>query len=414
MARANPEIRTFQGQGWINGVLNETYVSSTYSIYPYRRDYVSVKTPNYKTLRKKNLPFNPHTVAIVRDFGTAYRRTHYEQVKSTGAYTYYNVYDQSHAQRVRVAPPGLSHLTGASTLALGRASKELSAIKINLAQAFGERKQVANLLISTAVRIARAATALRQARFGDLYVALGLYRDPSSLISMERKVAKMPADLRLANYWLEYKYGWRPLLQDAYGAAELLAYHAFNDLYHERIEASGKETKTVETNLGVGGRSTNIVRTKAKYIFDYRLDSASRSALAQTGLSNPALLAWELLPYSFVVDWFIPVGNYLASLDAFSGFVLTKGCLVQLSEQVYDQDHTYASQTENGTHRFADVRSGSSGRHQILMNRTVLTSFPSQAFPSFRNPIGGDPIDRFTTAMSLLRAAFGTRTNMVR
>jgi hypothetical protein len=30
-------------------------------------------------------------------------------------------------------------------------------------------------------------------------------------------------------------------------------------------------------------------------------------------------LAWELIPYSFVVDWLFPVGDYLSSLDALVG-----------------------------------------------------------------------------------------------
>lgn len=34
---------------------------------------------------------------------------------------------------------------------------------------------------------------------------------------------------------------------------------------------------------------------------------------------NPAEWAWELIPLSFVLDWFIPVGQYLACLDAYQG-----------------------------------------------------------------------------------------------
>jgi len=30
---------------------------------------------------------------------------------------------------------------------------------------------------------------------------------------------------------------------------------------------------------------------------------------------NPASLAWELMPYSFVIDWWFNVGDVLASLD---------------------------------------------------------------------------------------------------
>jgi hypothetical protein len=51
------------------------------------------------------------------------------------------------------------------------------------------------------------------------------------------------------------------------------------------------------------------------------------------GLLDPASVAWELLPYSFVVDWFIPIGQYLAARalpNALTGvFVTTKTRLVE-------------------------------------------------------------------------------------
>jgi len=33
-------------------------------------------------------------------------------------------------------------------------------------------------------------------------------------------------------------------------------------------------------------------------------------------LGNPMELAWELIPFSFVVDWFLPIGNWISALDA--------------------------------------------------------------------------------------------------
>jgi hypothetical protein len=31
------------------------------------------------------------------------------------------------------------------------------------------------------------------------------------------------------------------------------------------------------------------------------------------GLVNPAEIAWEVVPYSFVVDWFLPIGSYISA-----------------------------------------------------------------------------------------------------
>jgi hypothetical protein len=43
------------------------------------------------------------------------------------------------------------------------------------------------------------------------------------------------------------------------------------------------------------------------------------------GFVNPAVIAWELVPFSFVVDWFVPVGNFLSQWTDFVGLSLQNG-----------------------------------------------------------------------------------------
>lgn len=40
-----------------------------------------------------------------------------------------------------------------------------------------------------------------------------------------------------------------------------------------------------------------------------------RTSLSRYGFTNPIALAYELVPYSFVLDWWINLGDVLASLD---------------------------------------------------------------------------------------------------
>jgi hypothetical protein len=42
--------------------------------------------------------------------------------------------------------------------------------------------------------------------------------------------------------------------------------------------------------------------------------------MAQLGFTNPAAIAWEITPFSFVFDWFYQVGDYLNALSVLSGF----------------------------------------------------------------------------------------------
>ncbi len=49
------------------------------------------------------------------------------------------------------------------------------------------------------------------------------------------------------------------------------------------------------------------------------------SNLGTIDLGNPAEWAWELIPFSFVVDWAIPVGDYITDLHALAGFSVLGG-----------------------------------------------------------------------------------------
>lgn len=55
------------------------------------------------------------------------------------------------------------------------------------------------------------------------------------------------------------------------------------------------------------------------------LSNSSWHAASQLDLVNPLSLGWELVPFSFVLDWFIPVGNMLEALTAHAGLVFVGG-----------------------------------------------------------------------------------------
>lgn len=58
------------------------------------------------------------------------------------------------------------------------------------------------------------------------------------------------------------------------------------------------------------------------------------------GLLNPLEVIWELVPFSFVADWFLPIGDYLSALDASSRFTHEGGSWGQRREIVMDYKMT--------------------------------------------------------------------------
>lgn len=127
-----------------------------------------------------------------------------------------------------------------------------------------------------------------------------------------------------ANTWLEYTYGWTPFLLDAKTAAETLASlqmeeHARIGRVTSTIRAKSKEviaTPSYLTIAGVvwGGDGWIDRSHSLRGVWHFEPD-ANLNAIGKLGLTNPLNVGWNLLPFSFVADWFIPIGDYLAQLD---------------------------------------------------------------------------------------------------
>lgn len=122
------------------------------------------------------------------------------------------------------------------------------------------------------------------------------------------RMSKLPPSKRLAKGYLEFQFGWAPLLSDVYSAVE--AYSNGLATTGDRIrKKSGQLTtkRNLDRPLEATATASGIVRNQG----------AAR--LNQLGLSNPALMAWNKLPFSFLIDWFVPVSTYLGGITASAG-----------------------------------------------------------------------------------------------
>lgn len=121
------------------------------------------------------------------------------------------------------------------------------------------------------------------------------------------------------NQWLQYRFGIRPLVSSVQGVLKELS------------KPHGMHRNTARANYSLQGRSSSVGATNLAGIikFDFALtwteDVTVRAgvlteeniSIAQ-GLGVDAAgmlqLPWELVPFSFVADWFANVGDYLESL----------------------------------------------------------------------------------------------------
>lgn len=111
----------------------------------------------------------------------------------------------------------------------------------------------------------------------------------------------------VGNAWLAYQYAYRPLL------------YSYNDIkksIDRRELVIDKKTKMIyprplnpslPTNY-ISKSVTGSVRVTSTVACAY--SSASVSKFAGVTV-NPFITAWELIPYSFVLDWFIDIGDWV-------------------------------------------------------------------------------------------------------
>lgn len=161
-----------------------------------------------------------------------------------------------------------------------------------------------------------------------------------------RRTPAQRAAMDTSSVWLELQYGWIPLVQDAKAGAEFLA-HAYSAPLLHKV--------SVTHNAGGGRRKANFALDAQWYptqnshfrvkglpmVSSKKLTAYIRetNVPALAGLQNPEAAFWELTPFSFVADWFIPIGDYLearALLQSLSAtYVVNKRTVVELRGPVY-------------------------------------------------------------------------------
>jgi hypothetical protein len=203
---------------------------------------------------------------------------------------------------------------------INRALNKLASRKASLGVSMGESVKAASSLASSAITVFRALKAFKRGRFKEVEKILGL------------QDGQVLTGLYPANKWLEYQYGWKPLLTDLHAQYGIIT----SGLKDEKaFLLSGKssqmrEYKYTDTVYESSPRITNRRDFKVQVLvqssFYATMSSASWRAAGQIGLLNPLEVAWELLPFSFVFDWFMPVGNVLEAMTARAGLTYVSGC----------------------------------------------------------------------------------------
>jgi hypothetical protein len=183
----------------------------------------------------------------------------------------------------------------------GKLREKIAGSDWNAGVATAESIKTLSLITNSATRI---FTALKHVKGGRLASAAAVLTDGTSRAGFFKKPTRAPTnDKQMSSLWLELQYGWKPLLKDVKDAAEFLAH--LHSVPNQQIYRVRKKREISFSTLGTWENRQGEVSCSIKCIV------REKSVPLLSGILDPYSVAWELLPWSFVVDWFIPVGNYL-------------------------------------------------------------------------------------------------------
>lgn len=174
-----------------------------------------------------------------------------------------------------------------------------------------EASKTVDMVFGKVQQLHRAYRAFRRGRFDTARTVLGINNSRG-----------------LSNNWLEYKYGWMPVLQDIHGAAKTLADIRYKP--RQNYFSASAKSSDLWGRAGMSG----AIQHKAKVWCRVSVNTPSLQLGNKIGLLNPLTVAWELVPFSFVADWFVNIGDCIAEATAFSGLTILDGGTLRVSDTV--------------------------------------------------------------------------------
>lgn len=287
-----------------------------------------------------------------------------------------------------------------SKMSLRRLYTKIKNQKVDLFTELSQAALTGKLIADLATRLAKSILALKKGHVTTAFKTLF------------PKTSK-----ELANDYLAYQYGIKPLIADIQGGAEQLAEFILKAAPlkvngHATLKLKG-ENSFDETTFSVpqlGGDFSHSVEEwydiRIKYGVEYSVDDQLLRSASQLGFTSPANTIWELVPFSFVVDWFAPIGDFLNNLTALKGLIV-KTCykthFIRRRVTYTLFKPTAGGPISGGGHSGNDV-SGTWGPYtwvleQYWVKREVIP-LPDLPKPSWKSPVS---TVHATNALALIR-----------
>lgn len=207
-----------------------------------------------------------------------------------------------------VFPDRPSQVTGGAELpAIDNLISKILKHDFQLNLTLGEAPETLKYIYDKLSPIVKSIKYLKKGDVRRAFRALGIKKVNGSWIKGFRKSLRMPHE-----YWLEYRYAIMPLIGDVNAGMGYL-----DSLIGKPHSAKVRGGSRYFPNLPPGG----IYMGQSQYWPERSMvEYSSAGCTISEGFDyqaidwqNPYTVTWELLPFSFVIDWSLKIGDYLRS-----------------------------------------------------------------------------------------------------
>lgn len=243
--------------------------------------------------------------------------------------------------------------------------------------------------------------------------ALGLL--PKSRRARRARDRTVAAGGGLGSAWLNYSFGIKPIIDDMVFALIILG-----EDRSIRLKGVGyanlKPSKSIQTTKGSGAGAygtgawttqyTRTIKPFAKTVLWYEVRASYLARHNELGLYNVPATAWALVPFSFVVDWVVPVQSILAAWTSDVGLTFKGGTHTRFVE-IRDSGFNAVPVPMRGFGMDGFLHSTKHRTRSLKMVRTVYDKPPYPTTLYVKDPLS---VWTAVTSLALLASVIKSQT----
>jgi len=354
-----------------------------------------VVTPNFQAVREemyegRKVILNPVTLNVSNRTGGGYAKHIFQNRNGTVTH------EADTAAEMEAGSFGtINNVPG---LAPRLTTSELERMRsVAIVRAYAKAKSMGTLMGENLVELGQTIHTLRHPFNGAVKLARKMIKFRNHLHMLNKVRTAKTFTKASADAWLEYRYGWKPLLLDCdeiiTAAVErrerclekiLVSRASGGKVTYEQTKHRSMPNQSAYGSFGTSTAEWNCrlqeeATVTAGVMFRRKPRTTSQMLLATLGLRPRDLnaTAWELLPYSFVVDWFTNVGEWIQAVTPDPNLVLIGNWVTTCTNTILSQSDGKLTMYTFGAPMWPDLQVPQSATQTKVYQRLVNYPLPS-------------------------------------